>query len=157
MLALVICCCMIAVGYFSIITRSVVEGRVKFQQGTWSVKFTDIKTDKVLGNAGNYKPPELSNYVVSFYTLFKTIGDSVTYDVEVTNSGTFDAKLANIQLVSKIYDAVDFDYDGIQIGDVLKAGDKKKFKVTVTYSHIAKIPNDDEKQMQLLLDWIQAD
>ena len=156
MLALVICCCMMSVGYFAIISKSIVEGRVKFEQGEWNVKFTDIKTTKAEGDASNYKEPSLTNYVVSFYALFKNVGDSMTYEVEVTNAGNLDAKLANVSFVSSMVESISFEYDGIEVGNILKAGAKKRFIVTVTYSKYGKNLDNVDNRMQLLLDWIQA-
>ena len=156
MLALVFCCCLLSAGYFSLISKSVVEGRVKFEQGTWNVKFTDIKTNKALGNAINYENPKLSNYVVSFYALFKEVGDSISYDVEVTNAGNLDAKLSNISFISRMSDSVDFEYDGIEIGNILKPGESKKFRITVSYSRETGRIEKSDSQMKLLLNWIQA-
>lgn len=158
MIALVFCCCLISVGYFTIISKSVIEGRVKFEQGEWSVKFTGIRTARTYGNASNYENPNLSSYLISFYALFKEVGDSITYDVDVTNDGTLDAKLLDINFITSMSNAVTFEYDGIELGTVLKSGETKTFQVTVTYTDLYKYleSNNEDNVMKLLLNWGQA-
>lgn len=156
LLALIFCCCLITVGYFNIISRTVVDGRIKFEAANWSIKFTDIKTIDTIGKAINYENPKLSSYLVSFYAKFEEPGDSLTYEVEVSNLGNIDAELQSINLYSDILDFIDFEYSNIEVGNILKAGEKKKFEVKVSCSRVATSSIKDNNKLQLVLNWVQA-
>ena len=156
MLILVFCCCLVSVGYFSLINKTVVEGNIRFSGGNWKIRFSDIKTTNEIGQARNYRDPILTDYLISFYVDFKAVGDSIVYDIELSNDGSLDARLANVIFTRGENKQIKFEYSGIDIGDVLKSGEKEKIKVQVTYDEYSKSSLQETEKMQLFLTWVQA-
>lgn len=159
LLALIFCCCAVTVGYFSLVNKAVIEGNIRFSQkeeGNWKIRFSNVETINEVGNAYNYQQPTLSNYMISFHVEFKEPGDMIEYEVEVFNEGTLDAELDNIFVKKNNSSYIGFKYSNIFVGEVLRAGEKKKFKVNIQY--VTENTNLDlfDEKVQLVLNWKQA-
>lgn len=154
MLALVFCCCLLSVGYLTLISTAVIEGNIKLEPAKWNICFKNIKTIKTVGDARNYMKPKLNPHYISFYVDFKEIGDSITYNIDIANEGNIDAKLASINLYSDNIDYIKYEYYDIDENEVLKSGEKTNIRLKVTYSEISEKINEDK--MMLVLNWKQA-
>ena len=94
--------------------------------------------------------------MISFHVEFKEPGDMIEYEVEVFNEGTLDAELDNIFVKKNNSSYIGFKYSNIFVGEVLRAGEKKKFKVNIQY--VTENTNLDlfDEKVQLVLNWKQA-
>ena len=153
------CCCAVTVGYFSLIDKAVLEGNIRFsqkEQATWKIRFTNVETINEYGNAFNYEKPTLSDHLISFHVEFKEPGDMIEYEVEVSNEGTLDAQLDSVFIKKGNNSSIAFKYSGILAGEVLNAGQKKIFKVTVEYETKNNQADKFDEKVQLVLNWKQA-
>jgi len=100
----------------------------------WSVKFSSISDGIITGSATNRKKPSYSGTKVSFYVDFVLPGDSVVYDVQISNYGNIDAQLQEITYVtSSNKEEIKYEIIDLKEGDVLKAGTSANFKIKVSY------------------------
>ena len=156
-LALVFCCCLVSVGYFTLINAMVVEGNIKLKPAVWEVKFTDIKTVKTIGSAHNFEKPKLSPKIIEFSAEFNEVGDTITYAINVRNSGTLNAKLDSIHFLPAHSEYLEYECDNLLEGTVLKAGESLTTNLKIKYVKM----NDSEfkqiKNIKLVLNWKQAD
>ena len=90
-----------AVGYAALAQQLTINGTAQVSS-TWDVKFTSISTGTASNSAGvastatNKTPPKITNTTATFDVEFQTPGDTMEYDIIVTNNGSLDAKLANV-------------------------------------------------------------
>lgn len=160
LLALVFCCCFIAVGYFVVVQAIIVKGNIKIEESRWKVKFKDVQTKKLNGSAENYKDPTLSDYVINVYAKFKDPKDSAEYEIIVRNDGNIDAELSKIFFTPADSQVLEYKISGLNEGMVLKKGKEKKFKLKITY--VGNNTNQEnnggtsEYTMKLVLNWKQA-
>ena len=104
--------------------------------GNWEICFTDIYLDDTTGTAEEVHAPSNTCLNATFNVAFHTPGDSATYDVTITNSGDLDAELVSIVVNSNKEDQkfILYSVEGIDEGDVLKAGDSVHAKVSASYN-----------------------
>ena len=90
-----------AVGYAALAQQLTINGTAQVSS-TWDVKFTSISAGTASNSAGvastatNKTPPKITNTTATFDVEFQTPGDTMEYDIIVTNNGSLDAKLANV-------------------------------------------------------------
>lgn len=160
LLALVFCCCFIAVGYFVVVQAIIVKGNIKIEESRWEVKFKNVQTKTLNGSAENYRDPVLSDYVIDVYAKFKDPKDFVEYEITVRNDGNIDAELSKILFVPNDNQILEYKVNGLNEGMVLKKGKEKKFKLKITY--VGNNTNQEnnngtsEYTMKLVLNWKQA-
>lgn len=100
----------------------------------WKVEFTSIAEGEKTGEASSRYAPYHTSTFATFYVDLVVPGDSITYDIQVSNRGTLDATLDEIYLITNRYkDAIKYEILGIDEGDILKKGTSKNFKVKVSY------------------------
>lgn len=150
---------------------------------TWNVRITNIALKSStsqnpnpvgLGDSpatqanGTTPNPTYTDTLATFYSTLQAPGDSVTYVVTISNSGTVDAKVKTIQWVDD-YDVADTTYDDSPIiysysfpdrNNVLVAGTGvTTVEVTVTYDPaVTSQPSsaDLEKSASLSIIYEQA-
>lgn len=162
LIAIIFLFCFITTGYFYVMYKSVINANIKFvgRSDTWDVKFTskntNITTKKQVGKARNYRDPIFSNYEVTFFTEFEDAGDSITYDVDIKNGGSLNAKVSDIIFYSDILDQVDCEYENISVGDELKPMETTFVRIKLTYN-----PKEDAElveygKVSIKINWVQA-
>ena len=154
-LALVFCCCLVSVGYFTLINAMVVEGNVKLKPAVWEVDFTKIQTVKTIGSAQNYQKPKISPKILEFYAEFNEVGDTIIYSIDITNKGTLDAKLDSIDLLPTYSKYLEYECDSLFAGTVLKAGKTIKTNLKIKYVKMNDSINKQSKNIKLVLNWVQ--
>ncbi|MBQ9011596.1 MAG: leucine-rich repeat domain-containing protein [Bacilli bacterium] len=123
----------------------------------WDVRITNIKTAEVIGMARDQQEPTFSNFEASFSTLLSLPGDSMTYDVTVTNNGTLDAVIDDITLNTTNNPAIEFSISGIEKGDRLNAGASDVLKVKVLYKNKEALVGDNlVSSFSIVFNYIQA-
>ncbi|MBQ9011928.1 MAG: hypothetical protein IJ093_04695 [Bacilli bacterium] len=108
----------------------------------WDVKLTSITAQAastgtdVVYNASSATDGTriVDTLTAQFKAQLASPGDFVTYDVVITNAGTFDAKVSAINFTDGNTAAITNTYDGIAVGNVIPAGETKTFTVTTTYN-----------------------
>ena len=125
----------------------------------WDIKITNITAKNMTGTAKDI-PYDAENQTdgtridlenplsATFKTELETPGDSIEYDITVSNEGTINAKLETINLIDTNNGAIRFEARGLEEGDSLKTGENKILTVKVEYLNGAIL---DENNMSSTL------
>lgn len=99
-IALVIAVVGLSIGFAALQTQLTVNGTAEVTGGTkWDVKFVTSSLNKVeTGSATGTNPTVAATSVNGFKATLLKPGDKVTYYFQVTNAGSFDAKLDSITI-----------------------------------------------------------
>lgn len=154
-LALVFCCCLVSVGYFTLINAMVVEGNLKLKPAVWDVKFDNIKTISTIGSVQNYERPRLTPKVIEFYAEFNEVGDTITYAIDIKNRGTLDARLNSINFLPEYSKYLEYECDNLLEGTILKAGESITTNLKIKYAKANDSTMNQIKNIKLILDWEQ--
>ena len=96
-IALVLAVVGLSIGFAALQTRLEINGTAEVTGGkTWDVKFVDssLKVDKV-GSAQSTDPTVSATTIKDYKVTLAKPGDKVSYYFQVTNAGSFDAKLSS--------------------------------------------------------------
>ena len=130
--------------------------------------YTNNNGQIIYTSAGSVKHLVKDSYTAEFEAILLSPSETVTYTVEVENSGTVNAKLANNGIIftdttmgaQNPTDAILFSYSGIAPGDVIRAnGGTDTFTVVATYNpNVTSQPTTDqlEKEVTMTLNYVQA-
>ena len=86
-----------AVGYALLAQELTINGTASIDS-TWRVEITDISSKEVVGDAVNKTNPTYTATTTNFSVGLTQPGDSITYDITVTNKGTLDAVVESINV-----------------------------------------------------------
>ena len=147
--------CIMAIGYAAFSTSLNISGTSTITS-KWEIKITDVTITNVIGNATKAIEPVISNTAVTFKTNLTSPGDSMTYTVTITNSGTVDAKIESIEMTESKNPAIIFSTTGINENDLLKAGETQTYDVTIAYNtEVTQQPEDLAGTLTVKLNYIQ--
>ena len=125
---------------------------------SWDVRITNITSKNVVGSASNLENPSYTNLTATFKTNLVSPGDSIEYDITVTNNGNIDAILDKITLTDSNNPAIVFTKSGLTEGDTLLAKESKVVTVKVEYSNdVTSQPASTESSIEVTLDFSQND
>ena len=115
-----------------------VEGTANLPNAQWSVKFTgaDVTTTSTIKTQ-----PSFTNNTVT-YSIDLTENSVYEFNATITNAGTYDAKLTNLDfssIPSELSSLVTYTVDGIAENEVIEAGKTATLHVKVT---LGEITND---------------
>ena len=122
----------------------------------WSVKITDIQSKVVNGTPANASAPTHTDTTATFRTTLTSPGDTMQYDVTVSNEGDIDAKLDKITIPESTNPAIGFEVKGIEEGSLLEAKQTALLTVTVKYNDVTEQPSDLTADLEVTLDYSQA-
>ena len=122
----------------------------------WSVKITDIQSKIVSGTPANASEPTHTDTTATFRTTLTSPGDTMQYDVTVSNEGDIDAKLDKITIPESTNPAIGFEVTGIEEGSLLEAKQTAILTVTVKYNDVTEQPTDLTADLEVTLDYSQA-
>ena len=131
----------ITVGYAALSTTLNINGTSKINNATWDVHFANLKVTS--GSVSATKAATIDSATEIDYNveLIKP-GDFYEFTVDVTNTGTIDAKLGEEPILSGVsaeqdvytnYTVTYSDDTAINANDKLAAGATKKLKVRVEF------------------------
>ena len=131
----------ITVGYAALSTTLNINGTSKINNATWDVHFANLKVTS--GSVSATKAATIDSATEIDYNveLIKP-GDFYEFTVDVTNTGTIDAKLGAAPILSGVsaeqdvytnYTVTYSDDTAIHANDKLAAGTTKKLKVRVEF------------------------
>ena len=122
----------------------------------WSVKITDIQSKVVNGTPANASAPTHTDTTATFRTTLTSPGDTMQYDVTVSNEGDIDAKLDKITVPESTNLAIGFEVSGIEEGSLLEARQTALLTVIVKYNDVTEQPSDLTADLEVTLDYSQA-
>ena len=122
----------------------------------WSVKITNIQSKIVSGTPTNASEPTHTDTTATFRTTLTNPGDTMQYDVTVSNEGDIDAKLDKITVPESTNPAIGFEVKGIEEGSLLEAKQTAILTVTVKYNDVTEQPSDLTADLEVTLDYSQA-
>ena len=147
---------LMAVGYAAFQTVLNIEGTSNITS-SWNVKITKVESKNIVGTASNNGDPSFEELSATFKTSLQAPGDSIEYDITVTNAGSLDAKLDEITLSDTNNPAIKFTASGMTKGDVITAGSTKILTVKVEYlSSVSEQPTNTTSTLTVDLDYSQA-
>ena len=163
-IALVIAVVGLSIGFAALQTQLTVNGTAEVTGGTkWDVKFVTSSLNKVeTGSATGTNPTVAATSITGLKATLLKPGDKVTYYFQVTNAGSFDAKLDSITIGTPTCSTAAFcsnlkytfaytTDNGGEVGtvpavnDTLAAGDTKWLVLSVEYlasSDASTLPTD---------------
>ena len=146
-----------AAGYAAFRTQLNINGTSNITS-EWKVLITNIQGQIVNGTpedeAGS---PSHTETTASFSTKLYSPGDRMQYTVTVENQGSIDAVLKTIETTDSNNNAILFEIDGIEEGEVLKAGEETSFTVDVAYnSSVTEQPENLTSNLEVTLNYEQA-
>jgi len=147
---------LMAVGYAAFQTVLNIQGTSNITS-SWNVKITNVTSKNIVGTAINNGDPTFEELSATFKTSLQAPGDSIEYDITVSNAGSLDAKLDEITLSDTNNPAIKFTASGITKGDVITAGSTKVLTVKVEYlSSVSEQPTNTTSTLTVDLDYSQA-
>ena len=143
-------------GYAAFRTQLTINGTSNISS-EWKVLITGIQSSVLNGNASDLESPTYTATTATFKTNLINPGDSMRYTVTVENQGSIDAVLKTIQKTDSNNKAIIFNVEGMQEGEVLKAGDETSFIVEVSYNaSTSSQPENLTSDLELTLNYEQA-
>ena len=143
------------VGYAAFSSQLKISGTSNVTSN-WSVKITDIQSKVVSGTPANASAPTHTDTTATFRTTLTSPGDTMQYDVTVSNEGDIDAKLDKITIPESTNPAIGFEVKGIEEGSLLEAKQTALLTVTVKYNDVTEQPSDLTADLEVTLDYSQA-
>ena len=143
------------VGYAAFSSQLKISGTSNITSN-WSVKITDIQSKVVSGTPANASEPTHTDTTATFRTTLTSPGDTMQYDVTVSNEGDIDAKLDKITVPESTNPAIGFEVKGIEEGSLLEAKQTAILTVTVKYNDVTEQPTDLTADLKVTLDYSQA-
>ena len=161
--ALIISIVAIGIGFAAFSHNLTINGNASVQTSSWKVKFSELGSATVTGTAAEVTKPTLSDTTIETYNAtFKTPGDSISYKIKVSNTGSYNAKITTATIpvptcrgksgestaeadagkvcdkltYTLVYDTDDTKSAGqaVQVGDTLDAGETRPMVLTLKYT-----------------------
>lgn len=154
--ALVVVVLAMSVGYAALNQNLFVDGTANISS-TWEIGFSSISEGTAVGSATNKSAAKISGTTATFDVDLVKPGDSMTYTIVVSNTGTIDATLHKIILSDTGSDAIKFTVTGVSEGTTLAAGSTNTITVKAEYdSSVTTQPTTTNRQLYVTLNYVQA-
>ena len=118
MVAMMIAILFMSVGYALLSTRLDISGSTAVTS-TWNVEFSGIRTVATVGGAVNKIIPTVNATTASFEVNFVEPGDSITYEIDITNYGDIDAEVQGATYRGSGSDAVFVKIEDVRKGTLI--------------------------------------
>ena len=147
---------LMAVGYAAFSTVLNIQGTSNITS-SWNIKITNVESKNIVGTASNKVNPSWDNLTAEINANLESPGDSIEYEITVTNGGSLNAKLDKINISDSQNKSIKFTTSGIEEGDLLEAGKVAVVKIKIEYpSNITEQPSSDTATLEISLDYSQA-
>ena len=148
--------CIMAIGYALLAQELTINGSASIDS-TWKVEITNIESKDVVGDAVNKVDPSYTATTANFSVGFTQPGDSITYDIKVTNKGTLDAVVESINVVKGDNQAITYTISGLKRGDKLaKNNGTNTLTVKVDYdSNVTSQPASTTNDITVTINYQQ--
>ena len=145
------------VGYAAFATQLKITGTSNIASN-FLVKITDILSSVQSGSASDAVAPTHTDLTATFSTNLVSPGDSMKYDITVSNEGSIDAVLESIDVNTGENEAITFETSGIENGDKLEASQTDILTVIVSYnSSVTSQPENTNSTITVTLNYKQDD
>ncbi len=163
----ILCCGIIimSVGYATLSSLLTINGETVVKSKSWDVHCSNISNEVATGYTRIVKSPTVDNLstTINYSVILNQPGDSYSFSVNVTNSGSIDAKLSSIVLsgVNETEDKyLNYSVSGINENDVLKSKESRTIQVSIEYDSAVRedeLPKVDQNlTLTATLNFIQA-
>ena len=128
---------LISVGYVSIsqdLAEIVDTKKVVIEQNDYNVEITDIETVEVNGTA-SAEQPTYTKTTATFNSEIVQYGDSIVYNVTITNNGSKVAKLSNVNITEQEDGSEAIYYSVDSPSEVLEPGASTTMVVVASYDN----------------------
>ena len=120
------------------------------------VLITNIETGDIVGSASNKEEPTYTDDSATFSASLEKPGDSISYNITVSNEGTIDAVIDSIKINAPKQDAIIFSIEGINSKEDLLKDESKTFSVVVKYNeNITTQPDTTDINFTVDLEYLQ--
>lgn len=144
-----------SVGYAVLAQNLNINGTASISS-SWNVKFSGITNGTPVGGAINNTEPTFTGTTATFDVSLVSPGDSMTYNITVSNNGSLDAVLDSIVTSDSGSSAIIYTVTGVTKGDELAAGEDATVVVKVEYdSSITQQPDDTSNSLTVTLNYVQ--
>ena len=144
-----------AVGYAALAQQLNITGTASIDS-TWKVEITNISERDIIGDATSKEVPSYTATTANFSVGLIQPGDSITYDIEVSNLGTLAAKVDSIDVIMDENDAIIYTTEGIKAGDKLGVDETNTLSVTVAYDpEVTTQPENTAKDITVSINYVQ--
>jgi len=124
--------------------------------GSWLVEFSSIAEGEKTGFAESRYLPTYTASKVSFHVDFTVPGDSIVYNMQVSNLGNIDAVLESINVIHDAHtDSIKYELIDLKVGDKLGQGESKNFKIKISYVLDAEEASTFSSPISMTLNYIQ--
>ncbi len=149
---------LMVVGYAAFATQLNINGTAGISSN-WKILITNIETKNIVGGASNAKEPTgIGSLTATFNTNLISPGDSIEYDITVTNQGSLDARLDKITKTESNNPAITFTTSGLTEGTILAVGQSQVLTVKVEYDNsVTSQPESTDATLNITLDYVQND
>lgn len=131
----------------------------------WAIAFDNLSEPVISGNGTSGKVEVKDTAILLYDVVLKESGSSVSYQLEIRNKGDMKAKVAFLQKLNPIitgsgeskvqdeelvknsysYQVTYIDGSPILVGDQLKPNETVSFRITISYSEKAPLPQNEVK------------
>ena len=157
-IAIAILCTLVAVmaiGYALLAQQLNINGRTSIDS-TWKVEITNITEKDIVGDATSKEVSSYTATTANFSVGLIQPGDSITYDIEISNLGTLKAKVDSINVTMDENDAISYTTSGLKQGDKLGVGEKATLTVKAEYnSNVTSQPTNTGKDLTVTINYVQ--
>ena len=149
---------LMVVGYAAFQSVLNITGTSKVSSN-WNILITNIETKNIVGGASNASDPTgKGTLTATFNTNLVSPGDSIEYDITVSNQGSLNAVLEKITVSDSNNPAIKFTTTGLTEGDPLNAGGSAVLTVKVEYDNaVTSQPANLKSELTVTLDYSQND
>jgi len=148
--------CLMVVGYAAFSTSLNIIGTGNIN-GVWDIYFSNITTKEISGKGSNNTgSPSVSDLTATMNVNLKEPGDYIIFEITITNGGTIDALVNNIDATATGTSAIIYLIEGIKIGDELPKETSKTFTVKIEYDkNVTSQPVDTTKVLTVNISTVQ--
>ena len=143
------------VGYAAFSSQLKISGTSNITSN-WNVKITNIESKVVSGAPTDAEAPSYTDTTATFKTRLTSPGDTMQYDITVSNEGDIDAKLDKINVPESNNPAIGFEVSGIKEGALLESKQSAILTVIVKYNNVTEQPDDLTADLEVTLDYSQV-
>jgi len=154
-IGLIIIVVTMSIGYAIYSTSLKVTGTGNIDSN-FNIEVTGIKEDKKEGKAISITEPTYTKTSATFNTKLSREKDNIEYIVEISNKGSIDGKIENIEIINP-NEQVLVETRGIEKGQILKAGETLEYIVRVCIPEGTKINEDITSKIEVKVEMIQDD
>ncbi len=123
----------------------------------WRIEITNVETKKIVGNAKNVTDPSFDKLTANMSASFEKPGDSISYDITVSNLGNIDAVLDSIKMSMEEQEYIDFKIEGITAREELIVDQDITFQLIMKLSeNIPDIPSNQSFDFSMNLNYLQS-